>query len=99
MFHLTDDFRACDDNRQPYSFRVERHTETENLHAWVRDGRFCLASIGNRHVLNAPAFRQGVFEMQFNFRKSIPISPCSSATIPPPAKGRACALPMAWTAI
>ena len=75
MFHLTDDFRACDDNRQPYSFRVERHTETENLHAWVRDGRFCLASIGNRHVLNAPAFRQAVFEMQFHFTYMEEIDP------------------------
>ena len=67
MYQLIDDFRACDDNRQPYSFQVERHTETENLHAWVRDERFHLASIGNRHLLNAPAFRQGAFEMWFQF--------------------------------
>ena len=64
MFHLTDDFRACDANRQPYSFQVERHTETENLHAWVRDSCFCLSSVGNRHILNVPAFSEGRFEMR-----------------------------------
>lgn len=67
MFQLIDDFRVCDDNRQPYSFLTERHTATENLHAWVRDGAFCLASIGNRHILAAPAFSHGTFEMWFHF--------------------------------
>ena len=67
MYQLIDDFRACDENRQPYSFRVERHTETANLHAWVRDERFHLSSVGNRHVLNVPAFRRGTFEMAFRF--------------------------------
>ncbi len=67
MFSLTDSFRAYDENKQPYSFYVERHTETANLHAWVENDRFHLSSIGNRHILSAPAFTLGRFEMDFMF--------------------------------
>lgn len=67
MYICKDTFRAYDANKQPYSFSVERHTETANLHAWVEGDAFHLASIGNRHILNTPAFCQGTFEMAFHF--------------------------------
>ncbi len=66
-FQITDTFQAYDTNKQPYSFTVERRTETANLHAWVENDSFHLASIGNRHILNTPAFRLGRFEMSFHF--------------------------------
>ncbi len=67
MYQLNDHFQASDTNRQPYSFSVERRTETDNLHAWVQDNSFHLACIGNRHILNTPAFLRGRFEMTFRF--------------------------------
>ena len=63
MYRLYDDFRACDDNRQPYSFSVEKHTPIDNMHAWVKDECFCMASIGNRYILNTPGFTSGSFAM------------------------------------
>ena len=48
MFILSDDFKTHDDNLQPYSFSVERHTEIEDLHAAVDERGFVLKSIGNR---------------------------------------------------
>ncbi len=65
MYKLFDDFRASDANKQPYSFTVERHTPTDNLHAWVEDDVFHMASVGNRMVLNTPQFKKGTFEMRF----------------------------------
>lgn len=65
MFILKDDFKNYDDNKQPYSFSVERHTEIENLHAGVTDEGFSLKSIGNRFILNTPMFNTGVFNMKF----------------------------------
>ncbi len=81
MFQLFDPFRSYDANRQPYSFTVERHTETDNLHAGVRprfaDGHspdggidnsvlgFSLKSVGNRHILHTPRFADGLFETAF----------------------------------
>ncbi len=67
LYRLSDTFRAYDANKQPYSFTAERRTETANLHAWVENDSFHLASIGNRHILNTPAFRSGKLEMSFRF--------------------------------
>ncbi len=67
MYLLKDSFHTHDANKQPYSFAVERHTETANLHAWVQEDGFHLASVGNRHILNTPAFTHGTLEMTFGF--------------------------------
>ncbi len=69
MFQLTDNFISHDYNLQPYSFEIERHTGTENLHTGVHDGYFHLKSIGNRYILRTPAIRTGKleFDMQFNY--------------------------------
>lgn len=61
MFKLFDDFTAYDENKQSYTFSVERHTETANLHSGVTEGGFALKSIGNRYILNSPRFTTGVF--------------------------------------
>lgn len=65
MFNLKDEFKAYDDNKQPYCFEVERHTDTENLHAGVTDEGFSFKSIGNRFVLNTPPFKTGKFKTEF----------------------------------
>jgi len=65
MFKLYDDFRACNSNKQPYSLTAERHTPIDNMHAWVKDECFCMASVGNRYILNTPAFSSGSFAMSF----------------------------------
>lgn len=75
MFKLYDDFRASDENKQPYSFSVERHTPTDHLHAWVADDVFHMASVGNRFVLNTPKFKTGVFEMNFKISYMSVIQP------------------------
>ncbi len=64
MFQLKDSFTAYDKNRQPYTFRVERYTEKDNLHAGVTEEGFSLKSVGNRHILNTPAFHTGAFFME-----------------------------------
>ncbi len=66
MFKIYDCFSNCDENKQPYSFSVERHTPTENLHAWVKNDRFYMSSIGNRYILNTPPFETGRFDMNFS---------------------------------
>mgnify|MGYP004625088791 CR=1 FL=1 len=76
MFEIFDNFKAYDENRQPYTFSVERHTETANLHAGVTEEGFSLKSIGNRHILNSPVFSKCEFKMNFKisvkkFRKII----------------------------
>lgn len=75
MYKLFDDFRGADENKQPYSFSVERHTPTDHLHAWVENDIFHMASVGNRMVLNTPNFKNGTFEMQFkvSYMSEIPI--------------------------
>ncbi len=65
MFSLKDDFKSFDDNKIPYSFSVERHTETENLHVGVTDEGFSFKSIGNRFILNTPVFKTGAFSTKF----------------------------------
>lgn len=50
MFKVFDSFKAFDENCQPYTFSVERHTETANLHAGVTADGFSLKSVGNRHI-------------------------------------------------
>ena len=65
MFTLRDDFKTCDKNKQPYSFTVERHTDVENLHSAVQNRTFSLRSVGNRYILNSPAFSEGAFSMNF----------------------------------
>lgn len=67
MFQLFDSFRCYDDNLQPYCFSVERHTETDNLHAGVCKDGFHLKSIGNRHILHTPSFVTGTFSTVFRF--------------------------------
>lgn len=66
MFQLKDTFRSYDKNRQPYTFHVERHTETENLHAGAVEGGFSLKSVGNRHILNTPDVVSGRWSMDFH---------------------------------
>uniref|UniRef100_UPI00405672ED hypothetical protein n=1 Tax=Agathobacter sp. TaxID=2021311 RepID=UPI00405672ED len=73
MFKLRDDFKTCDANKQPYSFSVERHTETANLHAEVKGDCFYLNSIGNRFVLNTPAFLCGTYQMDFRITYMVEI--------------------------
>ena len=75
MFNLYDNFVVSDSNKQPYSFSVERHTETSNLHAWVIDDEFHLSSVGNRHILNVPAFRTCEFKMNFRINYLAEFSP------------------------
>lgn len=66
MFQLQDTFRSYDANRQPYSFHVERHTETANLHSGVIESGFSLKSVGNRHILNTPNITSGKWSMDFH---------------------------------
>ncbi len=75
MFQISDHFSAFDANKQPYSFTVERHTETANLHAGVTKRGFSLKSIGNRYLLNAPAFLTGTFTMDFMISYPVEIPP------------------------
>jgi len=65
MFQIQDSFIAYDKNKQPYSFTVERHTETDNFHAGVIEEGFSLKSVGNRHILNTPKFHTGTFFAEF----------------------------------
>ncbi len=65
MFKLHDNFVSCDTNRQPYSFTAERHTPIDNMHAWVKDDVFNMASIGNRYVMNSPILKNAEFKMNF----------------------------------
>lgn len=67
MFRLYDDFKVKDDNQQPYSLEVERHTAVENLHAKVENEEFCLNSIGNRFVFKTPVLSDFHMEMHFGF--------------------------------
>lgn len=75
MFTLVDDFRASDENKQPYSFSIERHTAIDNMHAWVKGDCFYMASIGNRYILNTPAFLNGEFQMSFKISYMSEIQP------------------------
>jgi len=65
MFSLSDNFRSYDKKRQPYSFSLEQHTQIQNYHARVTPDGFALLSVGNRHILNAPAMRSFLFSMDF----------------------------------
>lgn len=65
MYTIFDDFRSCDENKQPYSFTAERHTEIANMHAWVQNEAFNMASVGNRYIMHTPRFVNGTFSMQF----------------------------------
>lgn len=65
MFQLKDTFRSYDHNRQPYTFHIERHTETANLHAGVIREGFSLKSVGNRHILNTPEVVSGRWQIDF----------------------------------
>ncbi|MBQ4517552.1 MAG: hypothetical protein II997_03080 [Clostridia bacterium] len=65
MYTLFDDFRSCDENKQPYSFSVERHTPVANLHTWVKEDAFYMASVGNRYILQTPNFTNGTFVMHY----------------------------------
>lgn len=76
MFKIYDNFTAIDDNKIPYSFSVERHTETANLHAGVTDNGFSLKSIGNRFVLNTPKFKNCVFKTNFTISYPYEYAPC-----------------------
>lgn len=65
MFKLFDDFKTHDNNNQPYSLRVERHTEIKDLHAGVDERGFSLKSIGNRFVLNTPSVKTFKLSMKY----------------------------------
>lgn len=75
MFEIFDNFKAYDENHQPYTFSVERHTETANLHAGVTEEGFSLKSIGNRHILNSPVFLKCEFKMNFKITYPFEIDP------------------------
>lgn len=76
MFQLFDSFRCYDDNLQPYCFSVERHTETDNLHAGAHEDGFHLKSIGNRHILNTPSCKTFTFSTTFRFNYMQEFDPC-----------------------
>lgn len=78
MFSVFDNFKAYDENRIPYTFCVERHTETENLHAGVTEEGFSMKSIGNRFILNSPEFLTGRFSMNFKITFPFEINPVFS---------------------
>lgn len=65
MFKIFDNFVAYDKNKQPYTFSLEKHTETANLHAGVTEAGFALKSIGNRFILNSPGFTTGKLDANF----------------------------------
>lgn len=65
MYSLYDNFVSCNENKQPYSVRAERHTFIGNMSAWVEDGCFNMASIGNVYILNTPVFTKGSFRTDF----------------------------------
>lgn len=65
MFKIFDNFVAYDKNKQPYTFSLEKHTETANLHARVTEAGFALKSIGNRFILNSPGFTTGKLDANF----------------------------------
>lgn len=65
MYSLYDNFVSCDENKQPYSVRTERHTFIDNMSAWVEDGCFNMASIGNVYILNTPVFYKGKLPHRF----------------------------------
>lgn len=65
MFRIFDNFKAFDKNKQPYTFSVEKHTETANLRAGVTERGFALKAVGNRFILNSPCFKTGVFKTSF----------------------------------
>lgn len=75
MFSIVDDFRSSDVNKQPYSFSIERHTPIDNMHAWVDNDSFHMASIGNRYILNSPVFLNGEFNMSFKISYMSTIRP------------------------
>lgn len=81
MFSIFDKFKAYDENRIPYTFSVERHTETENLHAGVTEEGFSLKSIGNRFILNSPEFLTGRFSMNFKITFPYEINPAFSVIL------------------
>lgn len=66
MFSLSDSFRSYDKKGQPYSFSLEQHTQIQNYHARVIPEGFALRSVGNRHILNAPAMQDFFFSMDFH---------------------------------
>lgn len=65
MFEIFDNFKAYDENFQPYTMSIERHTEIANLHSGVVSNGFSLKSIGNRHIVASPKFSRGEFKMNF----------------------------------
>lgn len=76
MFDIKDDFTSYNQNKIPYSFSVERHTETANLHAGITEKGFALKSVGNRFILNSPEFKNAVFKMNFTISYPQEIDPC-----------------------
>lgn len=67
MFQLYENFKVIDDNKQPYSIEVERHTAIDNLHAKVENGEFGFNSIGNRLLFKTPALSDFILELKFGF--------------------------------
>lgn len=76
MFTINDNFTSYNQNRIPYTFSVERHTETANLHAGVTKDGFSLKSIGNRFILNSPEFENAVFKTELMISYPLEIDPC-----------------------
>lgn len=66
-FYLYEDFSVADENKQPYSFDIERHTGIDDLHAKVKNGEFQLNSIGNRFIAKTPALSEFRVEFKFGF--------------------------------
>ena len=67
MLQLFDDFKVYDDNRQPLSLEVERHTPIDNMHCKVENGEFGFNSIGNRLILKTPELSRFRLELKFGF--------------------------------
>lgn len=67
MFKLSDTFKLCDDNKQPYSVHTERHSEIFDLHAGVDERGFVLRSIGNRFLLQTPSLKTFTFELKYYY--------------------------------
>lgn len=76
MFTINDNFTSYNQNRIPYTFSVERCTETANLHAGVTKDGFSLKSIGNRFILNSPEFENAVFKTDLLISYPLEIDPC-----------------------
>ena len=74
-FYIYEDFSVADENKQPYSFETERHTEIDDFHAKVENSEFQLNSIGNRFIAKTPALSEFGVEFKFGFNMLYEFNP------------------------